>query len=765
MKKYYMIGNTHFDPVWLWHWDEAMSSIRATFRSALDRMKEYPDFIYSFCTPPVFEWIKKTDPELFEEICQRVAEGRWALAEGWWLQPDCYLASGESYIRQGYYGQKYLKENFGKYSECVFNIDSFGHSPMLPQILRKSGIKYYCFVRPERHHLALEDPFFRWESPDGSAVFVYRAENCYSKNLAHQLETDTTPHDALIVYGITDHGGAPTKKLLDIICSNENTLFSTLSGFFRTHTPSSSRTGDLITGDFGVFSNYVKIKKGNRIAEYAALNAERASLIAGRNEQITLDSCWKDILFNQFHDILGGACTKEAYTVAGNMMGRAVMSADEIKHFSLQSVTRQIQMPGKNPDNPWNIVAWNLNGAEYDGCMEAEVQWMHEFDPYTKGLCLEDSDGNRYPCQIIRELSVIPGFRSRFLFKAKIPSVGYKAFKLIQTHEEVSKAPVSFPCVETDTFSFLFSETDGTLLRVTDKKSGKQLLGKALVPVAYRDQGDTWCFNTSKYEEEPIHPQFLGVEVIESGALLTKLKVNYRLNESKLSLYYCFYQDAPYFDLEYRVNWEEKHTVLKLETAVNSYQHTVSVPAGSIQRSENAADMPMGAWLQTDTALFLCDSAFAYNMHSGKLGITLLRSPIFGDLRLDQLDDSIDYDFIDLGVTEGRMRISFAGDPCAHTDSFNNRPTMIIESNHSGSLPAQNSYLQLLSGHAYVSAFKQNENGCIIRLIETSGETQNITLTALGRTYSTLLSPFEIKTLQLCGGDLTEVSLLEEPLS
>jgi len=221
------------------------------------------------------------------------------------------------------------------------------------------------------------------------------------------------------------------------------------------------------------------------------------------------------------------------------------------------------------------------------------------------------------------------------------------------------------------------------------------------------------------------------VEVIESGALFIKLKVNYRLNESKLSLYYCFYQDTSYFDLEYRVNWEEKHTVLKLETVVNSYQHTVSVPAGSIRRGENAADMPMGPWLQTDPALFLCDSAFAYNMHSGKLGITLLRSPVFGDLRLGELDDSIDYDFIDLGITEGRMRISFEGDPWTHTDSFNNRPTMIIESNHSGSLPAQNCYLQLLSGHAYVSAFRRNDNGCILRLIETCGESQNVTLTAL----------------------------------
>ena len=65
MRRIYMVGNTHFDPVWLWKWDEGMASVRATFRSALDRMREDPDFIYSFASPPVFEWIRRTDPEMF----------------------------------------------------------------------------------------------------------------------------------------------------------------------------------------------------------------------------------------------------------------------------------------------------------------------------------------------------------------------------------------------------------------------------------------------------------------------------------------------------------------------------------------------------------------------------------------------------------------------------------------------------------------------------------------------------------------------------
>ena len=111
MKRIIMVGNTHFDPVWLWRWDEAMASIRSTFRSALERMKEDKNFCYSFSAPSVFEWVKNTDPGLFEEIKERIAEGRWELGEGWWLQPDCNSASGESYIRHGLYTQKYFEKN------------------------------------------------------------------------------------------------------------------------------------------------------------------------------------------------------------------------------------------------------------------------------------------------------------------------------------------------------------------------------------------------------------------------------------------------------------------------------------------------------------------------------------------------------------------------------------------------------------------------------------------------------------------------------
>ena len=766
MKQYYMIGNTHFDPVWLWRWDEAMASIRATFRSALDRMNEEPEFIYSFATPPVFEWIRRVDPSMFEEIRARVREGRWELAEGWWVQPDCYGASGESYVRHGLYTQRYLNEYFGMQSRCVFNIDSFGHSPMLPQILKKSGIDYYCFVRPEKHHITLEHPLFRWQSADGSEVMAYRAELAYEKDWHTSVAAHTDGEDALIVYGVTDHGGAPTKRAIAQIHADENAHFSTVERYFNSHKTDYVMTRELLTGDFGPYANYAKIKKRNRIAEYAVLNAERAALVAGADERVALTACWKDILFNQFHDILGGACIKDAYIDAENMHGRATATANEIMHFHLQAVTRRINTPGRNPDTIWNLVVWNLNGKPYDGYIEAEVQWVHEFDWYDKGIALADAEGIFYPCQIIREKSVIPQFRSRFIFKARIPAVGYKAFRLIQTGEDVMKKAVDPYCITTERLCVEFSRESGCIARVTDLQTGEMLAENLLVPVCYEDKGDTWCFNIDSYEKEPMRFSFAGASVIESGEALTEIKVTYRKENVRMDVYYRFYRDATYFDVRYRVNWEDRHKVLKLECDVRNMNHVAAVPAGQIARGENHADVPLGAWVRADCMTVAADGMFAYSMADGKLGLTVLRSPIYGDLRLAELDDSIDYDIIDRDVVEGKLRVSFAGDAWETADALCNPPIVIDESNHDGDLPAQNSFCGIDGEGVALMAIKrcEDDDADIVRLCETAGNEKMVILHVHGREIAVHIAPYEIKTLKLIGASAVEVSMIENDM-
>lgn len=765
MKKIYMIGNTHFDPVWLWKWDEAMSSITATFRSALKRMEEYPEFKYSFATPPVFEWIKKTSPELFEEIKKRVKEGRWELSEGWWVQPDCYTPSGESLVRQGLYGQRYLKENFGEYSETVFNIDSFGHPPTLPQILDKCRIKNYVFCRPEERHIKLDAPFFKWKSKDGSEVFTYR-DAPYKGNTAEAIaEANKLPYDTMQVYGVTDHGGAPTIKSIKEIYESDVADFATVREFFQNHETDYTVDTELITGDFGVYANHSGIKALNRKAEYAVLNAEKASVMAQNEDKEAIAKCWQDVLFNQFHDILGGASIKEAYFDAENMYGRAISTANEITHFSLLKITNNIDMPGRNPDNVWNIVVWNLNASDYDGYIEAETQWVHEFPWYDKGIVLEDAEGNSYECQIIRERSVIPRFRSRFLFKASIPAMGYKAFKVVQTGEDViNKTLDSVSVLETNRYKINVSE-NGIIDAVYDKINNKTICKNLLYPACFVDDGDTWAFNIENYGGicEPFKLE--KIQITECGELRTVIKATYTFRTSRLEMYYSIYTDEEYMDVRYKVNWNEKHLVLKLMTDVESYKHTAGVPYGSTERNETKADVPVGEWLSLENLSFCTSHIFAYNMAEKKLGLTVLRSPIYGDLRIRDIDLETDYDIVGQGITEGNIRVYFGKieNMMRKSAEFNNSPIVLCEANHSGKLKAEGSFLSVDAESVNVTVLKAAEDGCgiVVRGVEYAGVAQKIQITVCDSSYEFDVSPYEIFTVRIEGDGIKKTDALE----
>jgi alpha-mannosidase len=176
----HMIGNAHLDPVWLWQWPEGLQEAKATFRSALDRLDESADFVFTSSSAAIYKWVEENAPDLFAEIRERVAEGRWQIAGGWWIQPDCNLPGGESYVRQGLYGQRYFREKFGVTATVGYDVDSFGHHGMLPQIVAKMGMDSYVFMRPQEHEKELPGRLFWWEADDGSRVLTFRIAYAYT---------------------------------------------------------------------------------------------------------------------------------------------------------------------------------------------------------------------------------------------------------------------------------------------------------------------------------------------------------------------------------------------------------------------------------------------------------------------------------------------------------------------------------------------------------------------------------------------------------
>jgi alpha-mannosidase len=144
----HMIGNAHLDPVWLWRWQEGVAEAISTCWAAIDRLDESDTFLFTKGEAQVYAWIEELDPVLFERIRHYVAEGRWIVVNGWWIQPDCNIPSGESVIRQALYGKRWFRSRFGIEVDVGYNVDSFGHPGTFPMLLRHTGSSKYVFSRP-----------------------------------------------------------------------------------------------------------------------------------------------------------------------------------------------------------------------------------------------------------------------------------------------------------------------------------------------------------------------------------------------------------------------------------------------------------------------------------------------------------------------------------------------------------------------------------------------------------------------------------------
>ena len=96
----YLICNAHLDPVWLWEWEEGAGETLSTFRTAAQLCEEYDEFVFNHNEAVLYKWVEMYEPELFSRIQQLVKRRKWHILGGWYLQPDCNMPSGESFVRQ-----------------------------------------------------------------------------------------------------------------------------------------------------------------------------------------------------------------------------------------------------------------------------------------------------------------------------------------------------------------------------------------------------------------------------------------------------------------------------------------------------------------------------------------------------------------------------------------------------------------------------------------------------------------------------------------
>ncbi|MGC8781361.1 MAG: alpha-mannosidase [Anaerolineae bacterium] len=792
----HMIGNAHIDPVWLWPWQEGFHEVRATFRSALDRMREYDDFVFCASSAAFYAWVEQSDPAMFEEIRQRVAEGRWIIVGGWWVEPDCNLPGGESFVRHGLYGQRYFKEKFGVIATVGWNVDSFGHAATLPQILARSGIRFYCFLRPGPHEKGLPGRVFWWEAPDGSRVLAFRIPFEY---LSH--DHDLEPHirrcaaemkppldEFMCFYGVGNHGGGPTIanieciRRLDGAADLPKLRFSSPETFFRSVEKLAATLptvrDELQHHASGCYAAHSGIKRWNRLAEQRLLVAEKWSALAawttGQPYPADLGRAWQSLLFNQFHDILAGTAIEPAYDDARDQIGEALTIADRGLNLAIQSFVWRIGIPQEPGSRP--IVVFNPHAWAGRQVVELECGRM------TGDEVLVDDQGNVVPFQCIQSHATAGG-RRRLLFLADLPGLGYRTYRLLPAPPSPGSAgdradrgsfvSAGDTILDNGRFRLEFDPLGGHIKSLRDVRAGVEVFsGPAAVPVVIDDPSDTWSHDVFRFDRAIGQFTARSVRLVEAGPVRRTIRVIGEYGCSQLIQDFSMYADRDAIDVSVTLDWREQLKLLKLRFPVNLkfLKVTAAIPYGHIERKADGAEEPIQEWVDLSGTsrdaeiaygfALLNDGKYSADVNVRDIGLTVLRSPAYAHhvpavLAPDQL-----YSFIDQGLQRFRYTMlphagswETAGIVQAAAE-LNQRPIALLATYHpEGPLPQAAGFIAVEPAHVVVSVLKRAEDGddLILRAVETIGVPARATicLPQWERTVEADFGPTEIKTFRV----------------
>jgi alpha-mannosidase len=808
--RFHLVGNAHIDPVWLWPWQEGLSVVHSTFRAALDRMQTDPDFAFTASSAQFYDWVAESDPQMLAEIRKRVAEGRWAVVGGWWVEPDVNIPSGESLARHGLYSQRRFRELLGRQARVAYNPDSFGHPGTLPQILRLQDMDAYVFMRPQAHEKTLPADIFWWEGADGTRLLTYRipysynAEGSLEERLRRMMAQLREPANHLMAfYGVGDHGGGATDLNIQSIRQIQKqpgapaVLFSTPERYFEEIRKLPGLQLPVVRDDLqhhavGCYTAEWTVKKNNRRAESLLTQGEKlaslASVIAGLEyPQAEFTSAWKKVLFQQFHDILAGSSLPEHYAVARNAHGYALEVANQALYRAAQKIAWEV--PTEDPGSEYLVVfnphAWNtILNAEYD------LGWPPR-DPEGRELpegrsVLEDEQGRAVSHQWAQASTVIG--RRKLVFRAPVPAFGYRQFRLRNlpgTPDRSTTLRVSERQLENEHLRVHFAD-DGSLT-LYDKDAAQEVFAAGATgarAVVLDDPSDTWSHDVIEYSKEIGAFGKARLRVMEDGPLRGVVRVRSSYAASALEIDWLLYAGSRALEARVALDWHERHKMLKFSFPVNvaKPRPTYEIAFGHIVREANGREDPGQRWIdvsgETSKGSYgfavINDAKYGYSVKGNDLRISMVRGAVYAHHQPYKLDPEGEYLWQDQGPQELRLLLvphsgswQEAG-VVRLAEEFTAPVPIVYQGIHPGRRPGSASFLSVDAPNVVVSAIKKAETGddLIVRCYETEGRPAEATLdlALLKRQWTGHFRPGEIKTLRVprAEGVIREVNLLEE---
>lgn len=790
------IGHTHIDVAWWWTVAQTREKVVRSFATVLKLMEEYPNYKFMSSQPVLYYFLKQRYPELFDQIKERVKEGRWETEGGMWLEADCNLTSGESLVRQFLYGKRFFREEFGQDNKILWLPDVFGYSGALPQIMKKSGVDYFMTTKLAWNQVnKIPNDTFIWRGIDGSEVLTHLIttlgigqdpkQSFFTtyNGLLHpdaimggweRYQNKEINNDILISYGYGDGGGGPTRQMLETSKRMEKGVRGipkvrqeTARVFFDelNQRVKDNRRLETWEGEFyfeyhrGTYTSMARNKRGNRKSELMLMDLELLGVLAKDLTAYPAEAdtrLWRDIvMLNQFHDILPGSSIAEVYEVtkreyeqlaqeAGGLIGqRLALLAGEGEGVTVFNTL------GFNRDDVVNLGSVDATG-------------------------LMDETGAVYPVQKTADGAVA--------YLRGIPSKGYKTLAAVETQAASPFVRRDDHHLETPFYAIALDE-NGNMTSIYDKENDRELVkagAKANQLRLFEDKPeyyDNWDIDVFYTEKSWPVDDLVSFRWTEDGPVRTTLELEYRCSRSTIWQKIHFYADTRRIDFETTADWKEHQHLLKVEFPVDihSDEATFDVQFGNVKRKihtntswEKARFESCGQkWMDFSEGHYgmslLNDCKYGHSVNDGVVSLTLIKCGVEPNQNADVEMHTFTYAIYPHAGTwqeAGTVR-----------EAYNlNQPAYAVRGGQPGK---QFSYASVSPANVVLETVKQAEDGSgvILRLYECENARTHTELTVpagVTAAYSTNLleeieeelpvvdgkvrfitKPYEIKTILL----------------
>lgn len=668
------IGHSHIDAAWKWRMDETHGKVLRTFQQAVDNMEKRPDFTFSQSQPALYEWMLDEHPDLFARMVAMEKAGRWEITGGMWVEPDCNMPEGESFVRQRLLGQGFYLEHFGHIAEIGWLPDSFGYNLNLPQIYARSGAKY-LWAKKINTNQETVFPFqnFVWRSPDGSEVlttlnsmsvglgfFCYQEIGKFKQGrylfrpgvelLADYSMTpdeikaslsDDWMNEIANFYGEGDGDQGPTYievEIQEALRDKGYTRFTNARSYFDDLENYRDRlavwTEELyLERHRGTLTTQAWIKRANRLAESMLRSAEGlTSFLKAYGKAYpgqALTAIWKLVCLHQFHDILPGSSIPEVYEDARPQYEKVRTATRELIDGGLDVLAGMADTrPPKAGLSP--LVVFNPLGWERSGPVEVGLEEDEDYiamGPKGEALVsqvVSDDSGRRL---LFRAEDVPPlGFRVYHLGKGRPAAAG--GLKISGSGREIVLA--------NDLVRVSVDRSSGHITSLVDLSTGREMVkGSANRILAFHERAKShrvWDINPD-YLKHPIElPDMAAVEVTAEGPLFVEVKATREVVKNGRTTVFVqrvrVFEGDPmiYLDLDSRFNIEDSLVKVEFNTTVNTDRVAADGPYLVVERPTHPrTDAEKARWeLACQKWIDLSDAVGGLALiNNGKYGFSL----------------------------------------------------------------------------------------------------------------------------------------------